>query len=146
MGGAPGRKRDGSNALPVPRFRRPESVEPNTAAESNQSETALSVSSNVPALSWTAGRDPVHQEGSSEWRGGSSAKYSWGREDTHELMQYRADDLHPEKSSVHGEVEMDVKLKHRTLVWRGILDARSDRDFFYVRYKRENGVLLRSKT
>lgn len=154
LGGADGSRVDlpvvpDLSALPVPRFRRPESVEPTTAAESNQSETALSVSSNVPALSWTAGRDLVHQEGSSEWRGGSSTKYPWGREDTHELMQYRADDLHPEKSSVHGEVEMDVKLKHRTLVWRGILDARSDRDFFYVRYKRElaeNGVLLRSKT
>jgi len=56
--------------------------------------------------------------------------------------------LHPEVSSVHGEAEMAVKLAGRDLLWRGILDAHSDRQNFYVQYQRElreNGKIIRSK-
>jgi hypothetical protein len=58
------------------------------------------------------------------------------------------DDLNPQTSSVHGEAEMAVGLKDRALLWRGILDARSDQRYFYVQYKRElveNGIVIRSK-
>jgi hypothetical protein len=64
-------------------------------------------------------------------------------------MSYRADDLHPEQSVVHGEVEIAVALKGRALLWRGILDTHSDRDNFYVSYRRElleNVALIRKKT
>lgn len=64
-------------------------------------------------------------------------------------MVYRADDLHPEKSSVHGEAEMAVALKDRALIWRGFLDTRSDQNNFYVQYRRElveNGKIIRSRS
>jgi uncharacterized protein len=133
--------------LPPPDFPMPKHGSVTAADEGTASE--LNVSSNVPALAWTVGRDPVHQLGTAEWRGGSSHDYPWGREETRELMSYRADDLHPEKSSVHGEVEMSVALKDRTLLWRGILDTRSDRDVFHVRYERqllENGTMIRTRS
>jgi hypothetical protein len=43
---------------------------------------------------------------------------------------------------------MAVKLAGRDLLWRGILDAHSDRQNFYVQYQRElreNGKIIRSK-
>jgi putative CocE/NonD family hydrolase len=131
--------------LPVPQLATPKSDAPAGPAAHGE----LNVSSNVPALSWTVGRDPNHQKGTAEWRGGSSDEYPWGREDVRELMSYRADDLHPEQSVVHGEVEIAVALKGRALLWRGILDTHSDRDNFYVSYRRElleNGALIRKKT
>jgi uncharacterized protein len=133
------------SSSPVPQLPGPESE---TTAETAAS-AELNVSSNVPGLSWTVGRDPVHQRGTAEWRGGSSDEYPWGREDVRELMSYRADDVHPEQSSVHGEVEMAVTLTGRALLWRGVLDTRSDRDNFYVSYRRElleNGTLIRKKS
>jgi hypothetical protein len=75
-------------------------------------------------------RDPVYQQSAVEWRGGVTDSFPWGVEDTRELMQYRADDLHPEVSSVDGEAEMAVKLTGRDLLWRGILDAHSDQQNF----------------
>lgn len=133
--------------LPPPKFPKPEHGSVAAVDEGTASE--LNVSSNVPALAWTVGRDPVHQLSTAEWRGGSSQDYPWGREETRELMSYHADDLHPEKSSVHGEVEMSVALKDRTLLWRGILDTSSDRDTFHVRYERqllENGKMIRTRS
>lgn len=152
FGGADGSRIDlpvvpAQGPLPVPYFPAPE-PEKRNASEAVQAPAEMNVSSNVPALSWTVSRDPVHQQASVEWRGGSSADYPWGREDTRELMTYRADDLHPETSSVHGEVEMAIQLKDRVLLWRGILDTRSDQQNFYVQYQRElieNGKTIRSK-
>jgi len=134
--------------LPTPVFRAPEHGSDAIAGDS-EAMSELNVSSNVPALAWTVGRDPVHQVGTAEWRGGSSNDYPWGREETRELMSYRADDLHPDQSTVHGEAEMSVALKDRTLLWRGILDTRSDHGTFYVQYRRElleNGKLIRTKS
>lgn len=150
LGGADGSRIDlpvvpDQGPLPIPRFPAPEAAE----ADSNDAQAAeLHVSSNVPALGWTVSRDPVLQQSTVEWRGGSTDDYPWGREDTRELMIYRADDLHPQTSSVHGEAEMAVGLKNRALLWRGILDTRSDQQYFYVQYKRElleNGTVIRSK-
>ncbi len=132
--------------LPIPQFRAPEAA--TTGSAEAQAPSEMNISSNVPALSWTVSRDPVHQQATVEWRGGSSNDYPWGQEDTRELMVYRADDVHPETSSVHGEAEMAVALKERALVWRGILDTHSDQQYFYVQYKRElveNGKVIRSK-
>lgn len=153
LGGADGSRIDlpvvpNRGPLPIPQFHAPES-QGTSGAEAAGPPAELNVSSNVPALSWTVSRDPVHQQAGVEWRGGSSADYSWGREETRERMVYRADDLHPENSSVHGEVEIEVRLKDRTLLWRGILDSHSDAQFFYVQYGRElveNGTLIRSKS
>jgi uncharacterized protein len=132
--------------LPIPQFRAPQAAQ--GGAVEAQAPSEMNVSSNVPALGWTVSRDPVHQQAAVEWRGGSSDDYPWGHEDTSELMVYRADDRHPETSSIHGEVEMAVALKDRALLWRGILDTRSDQENFYVQYKRElieNGKVIRSK-
>jgi predicted acyl esterase len=134
--------------LPVPQFRRPE-VEQTQTTGTSQPSGEMNLSSNVPGLSWTVSRDPVHQQASVEWRGGSTDDYPWGRQETREALTFRADDLHPETSSVHGEVETAVTLKNRALLWRGILDAHSDRDFFHVQYRRElieNGALLRTRS
>ena len=110
---------------------------------------ALNLSSNVPGLKWTVSRDPATQTASVEWRGGSSTEFAWGREDVRELMLFKADDRHPETSSVHGEAETTVTLPGRTLRWLGVLDTTSDRDNFYVGFRRElyeNGTLLRTRT
>jgi uncharacterized protein len=134
--------------LPVPTFGAPQADQARST-ETTQSSSELNVSSSVSALSWSVARDPVHQQASVEWRGGDSADYPWGREVTREVMSYRADDQHPERSSVHGEADITVTLRDRTLIWRGILDTHSDRDFFYVQYQRElseNGKIKRSKT
>jgi len=135
--------------LPVPQFRAPETEAAEVGQADAPASLEMNVSSNVPALSWTVSRDPVHQQATVEWRGGSSDDYPWGHEEVRELMVYRADDLHPEISSVHGEAEMAVALKDRALLWRGILDTRSDRENFYVQYQRElveNGKIIRSKS
>ena len=129
-----------------PRGSRPRRPPQRITAEAPAAD--LHVSSNVPALGWTVSRDPVLQQSTVEWRGGSTDEFPWGREETRELMVYKADDLHPQTSSVHGEADMIVGLKERTLHWRGILDARSDRQNFYVQYKRElteNGRVIRSR-
>jgi hypothetical protein len=55
-----------------------------------QAAAELHVSSNVPALGWTVSCDPVLQQSTVEWRGGSADDYPWGREDTRELMVYKA--------------------------------------------------------
>ena len=109
-------------------------------------EEGLNLSSNVPGLKWTVSRDPAAQTASVEWRGGSSTTFDWGREDVREVMIFKADDLHPESSSVHGEAETTILLPGRELRWLGVLDTTSDRENFYVGYRRElyqNGALLR---
>ncbi len=134
--------------LPTPVFRAPESDGPQ-AVLSDGVDGEMSLSSNVPGLAWTVSRDPARQKASVEWRGGSTDHFSWGDEAVRELLQFYADDLHPEQSSVHGEAEIEVTLPKRTLLWRGLLDERSDHDHFYVQYQRqllENGVLIRSKS
>jgi hypothetical protein len=135
---------DGS--LPIPQFSAPEAASALVGESHEPSE--LNLSSQIPGLSWTVTRDPVHQQSAVEWRDGATDSFPWGVEDTRELMQYRADDPHPEVSSVHGEAEMAVKLTGRDLLWRGVLDAHSDQQNFYVQYQRElreNGKLIRSK-
>lgn len=136
------------NSLPIPHFSHPESDPDAGRSSSAKQASELNLSSDVPGLSWIVTRDPARQQGSMEWRGGSSDDYLWGREETRELLQFHADDLHPETASVHGEAEISVQLKGRLLLWRGIMDTRSDRDFFYLSYKRElveNGKLIRTK-
>jgi putative CocE/NonD family hydrolase len=153
LGGADGSRIDlpvvpDKGPLPVPQFRAQEIETEESGGSAGTPPADLNVSSNVPGLAWIVSRDPVHQQATVEWRGGSSDDYPWGHEETRELMLYRADDLHPETSSVHGEVEMSVGLKERALLWRGILDTRSDTGNFYVQYKRElleNGKIIRSK-
>jgi putative CocE/NonD family hydrolase len=151
LGGAGGSRID----LPVVPDRGPRSASQFAAPEAaramageSRATTEINASSNVPALGWIVSRDPVHQQATVEWRGGSEADFAFGRETTTELMQYKADDLHPEASSIHGEVEMTVNLPGRVLVWRGILDERSDAENFYVQYARElreNGALIRTR-
>jgi uncharacterized protein len=136
--------------LPIPQFRMPETDQLATEADSKPAtDGEMSLSSNVPGLAWTVSRDPARQQATVEWRGGSSDHFTWGEETVRELLQFHADDLHPALSSVHGEAEIEVRLPKRTLLWRGLLNERSDHDYFYVQYERqllENGVLIRTKS
>jgi hypothetical protein len=132
------------SALPPPTF----AAVQETSSPSDADE-GLNVSSNVPGLKWTISRDPGTQTAKVEWRGGSSTDFDWGHEDVHESMTYEADDLHPEKSTVHGVSETVVKLPNRELIWRAILDTTSDHDHFYVTLRRElyeNGTLKRERS
>jgi uncharacterized protein len=150
LGGAAGSRIElpvvpAQSPLPRPVFAPPAAAAGGGASEPT---TEMNVSSNVPALEWTVSRDPVAQQGKVEWRGGSSDDYPWGREVVSEHMVYRADDLHPETSSVHGEASMSVSLKERALEWRTLLDVRSDLQSFYVDFSRElreGGKLIRRK-
>ena len=101
-------------------------------------------------LGWTISRDPASQQSTVEWRGGSLTHYPWGSEDIRELMVYRADDVHPERSSLHGETTMTVRLEagKRVLVWRAVHDVRSDQQDFHIQVTRElteNGKRLRQR-
>jgi hypothetical protein len=132
------------SALPPPTFAAVQETSSSTDADEG-----LNVSSNVPGLKWTISRDPGTQTAKVEWRGGSSTDFDWGHEDVHESMTYEADDLHPEKSAVHGVSETVVKLPNRELIWRATLDTTSDHDHFYVTLRRElyeNGTLKRERS
>jgi putative CocE/NonD family hydrolase len=131
--------------LPRPVFAPPAT---DTAGGTDAATAEMNVSSNVPGLGWTVSRNPVAQQGMVEWRGGSSDDYPWGREVVSEHMVYRADDLHPETSSIHGEASMNIFLRDRRLEWSTLLDVHSDRQNFYVDFKRElrgNDKLIRRK-
>ncbi len=130
-------------ALPSPVF-----AAPAIEVGDNEAATELNVSSNVPALGWTVSRNPVTQQAMVDWRGGSSDDFPWGREEVSEHMVYRADDLHPDASSVHGEASMIVSLKNRVLEWRTLLNVHSDLQNFYLDFSRElreNHKLIRRK-
>jgi hypothetical protein len=132
-------------ALPAPVFRAPER-EPQ-AVRAHES-AALNVSSNVSGQEWITRRDPAKQQGTVEWHGGDVKDYPWGSEEVREEMLFRADDLHPEQSSVHGDTVMTVSLKDRQLEWRTLTDTRSDLQNFYIEVTRElheNGKLIRRK-
>jgi hypothetical protein len=69
-------------------------------------------------------------------------------EQVSEHIVYRADDVHPELSSVQGEAVMTVKLKDRELVWRTVQNTHSEQKNFYIEVKRqltENGKETRSR-
>ena len=133
-------------ALPAPSFSAPE-LEP-AAAGAQEPAAALNLSSNVSGKDWITRRDPARQQSTVEWRGGDVDDYPWGTEEIREEMLFRADDLHPDQSSVHGETVMTVRLKERLLEWRTLIDTRSDVQSFYIevtRELRENDKLIRRK-
>lgn len=134
--------------LPRPEFAPPEQEAGPARPPPHGSE--LNVSSNVPGLGWTITRDVAHQQSTVEWRGGSLEDYPWGTEDIRELTVYRADDLHPERSSVHAETTMTVRLQggRRVLVWRAVHEVQSDRQNFNIAVTRElteNGKQIRKR-
>jgi uncharacterized protein len=152
LGGADGSRIDlpvvpAKSALPIPTFAAPEGAAP--AAAGGDDADALIISSNVPGLGWEVSRDPAQLQASVNWRGGDTLHFTWGEEEVRELMQYHADDRHPEQSSVHGEAQTIVRLKNRELLWRAIIDTRSDAANFYIDVRRElleNGKQIRART
>jgi hypothetical protein len=152
LGGADGSRIDlpvvpRKSALPIPTFAVPDHVAAATAAPEDAS--ALIASSNVPGLGWEVSRDPAQLQASVTWRGGDTLDFPWGEEEVRELMQYHADDRHPELSSVHGEAQTTVRLKNRELLWRAVIDTRSDAGNFYIDVRRElleNGKQIRDKS
>ncbi len=86
-----------------------------------------------------------------EWRGSGMTEYPWGRLTDAERLTYDvADDLGGNgASSISGLAETTIVLRDRVLVWRAVLDLRSDTKNFYYRLRREllrDGALLREKT
>jgi uncharacterized protein len=150
LGGAQGSRIDlpvvpAYGAVAPPKFHPPETE---TSAGDKQAEPEMNLSSNVAGLAWIVSRNPARRQGTVDWHGGSSDDYAWGHESTDEHIVYRAEDAHPELSSVHSEVTKSVLLKDRALVWRGVLDAHSDAQNFYLDFKRElseNGKLIRTR-
>ncbi len=160
LGGADGSRIDlpvvpDKSALPIPRFAVPEAAAAAPAGHGDAAApdvgsdaSSLNVSSNVPGLGWQVSRDPARLQASVTWRGGDTLHFSWGEEEVRELMQYHADDGHPELSSVHGEAQTSVRLRNRELLWRAVIDTRSDAENFYVDVRRElleNGKPIRSR-
>ena len=98
---------------------------------------------------WTLERDEARQKSTVRWKGKSEEIYPWGKETDLEAMTYDLDDVHPEAMSVHGEAEIVMALKDRTLNWRGHLAVTSDAKNFYYKYTREllkNGATIKTKT
>ena len=82
------------------------------------------------------------------WSGNDESQFPRGRMQDHEQMSYEVQDSKPEASKVHGEGSTTVELQNRTLVWRIILDVRSDPKNFYYHFERhlaENGKEIRTK-
>ena len=86
---------------------------------------------------WKTERDELSGKTKVSWNGKSEETYPWGKETDLEALTYEADDNHPEASSVHGEAEIAMALKDRTLSWRGHLTLTSDAKNFYYKYVRE---------
>lgn len=98
---------------------------------------------------WKTERDELAGKTKVSWDGKSEETYPWGKETDLEALTYDADDSHPEASTVHGEAEIAMALKDRTLTWRGHLTLTSDVHNFYYKYVRElyqDGKLLKQKT
>jgi putative CocE/NonD family hydrolase len=98
---------------------------------------------------WTLERDEGRQKSTVHWKGKSEEQFPWGKETDLESMTYDADDAHPETMTVHGEAQIIMTLKDRTLDWRGHLSVSSDQENFYYKYTREllkDGTQLKTKT
>jgi len=98
---------------------------------------------------WKTERDELAGKTTVRWNGKSEETYPWGKETDLEALTYEADDNHPETSAVHGEAEIAMALKDKTLTWRGHLTLTSDAKNFYYKYIRElyqDGNLLKQKT
>ena len=98
---------------------------------------------------WKTERDELAGKTKVLWNGKSEETYPWGKETDTEALTYEADDNHPEISSVHGEAEIAMSLKDRTLSWKGHLTLTSDAKNFYYKYVRElyqDGKLVKDKT
>jgi putative CocE/NonD family hydrolase len=94
-------------------------------------------------------RDEIRQVTRVEWHGSDSTRYSWGKRTHHEQLIYEVEDAHPEINVVRGDADTSFQLKGRTLLYRGHLEMRSDRNAFYYTYERvlrENGSMIRQKT
>src|SRR5581483_2189404 len=98
---------------------------------------------------WTVERDEARHQATVHWSGKDSSHYPWGTQTDAERITYKADDAHPDMSSVEGEVETTFKLKGRELQWRGHLSVTTDQKNFYYAYTREllkDGEVVRKKT
>jgi len=72
-----------------------------------------------------------------------------GKETDYENLTYKADDAHPESSSVVGEAKTVLQLHDRALTWQGHLSVTTDQKNFNYKYTREllkDGQMIKSKT
>jgi uncharacterized protein len=98
---------------------------------------------------WKTERDELAGKTTVRWNGKSEETYPWGKETDLEALTYETDDNHPESSAVHGEAEIVMASKDKTLTWRGHLTLTSDAKNFYYKYVRElyqDGKILKQKT
>jgi predicted acyl esterase len=104
----------------------------------------------LPGELWTKQVDEIQQVTSWEWHGGQETiKFPWGGERHQDRLTFKVKNDLSESPTEHGEGETVVELPGRTLVWRDVLDLRSDKTNFYYHFTRlllENGKNVREKT
>jgi hypothetical protein len=94
-------------------------------------------------------RDPRNGDATAIATNSSATRYPWGTELFRERIEHRTSDQHPEKTSVRGSHELEIRLEDRVLLLQGETSVSSDRENFYFEYSRrlnENGKLLREKS
>jgi uncharacterized protein len=98
---------------------------------------------------WTIERDEANGKAIVHWSGKAAEQYPWGKETDYENLTYKADDAHPESSSVVGEAKTVLQLHDRALTWQGHLSVTTDQKYFHYKYTREllkDGQMIKSKT
>lgn len=98
---------------------------------------------------WTIERDEANGKTTVHWSGKAAEQYPWGKETDYENLTYKADDAHPESSSVVGEAKTVLQLHDRALTWQGHLSVTTDQKNFNYKYTREllkDGQMIKSKT
>jgi len=98
-------------------------------------------------------RNPQNHSTQMTYQGHEESSFPWGSIDNHEKMTYSVQEPTGGEliiqSSVLGEVENIVRLKDKTLTWRGELEFRGDADFFYYQFTRRlfnDSRLVRERT
>jgi uncharacterized protein len=130
------------STLPPPRFAPP--------AKSEELPGVRVSGTWLPGELWTKQIDAIEQVTSWEWHGGQETiKFPWGGERHQDKLRFQVTHDLSESPTEHGEGETIVELPGRTLVWRDVLDLRSDKASFYYHFMRllfENGKKVREKT
>jgi uncharacterized protein len=128
------------NGLPAPDFQPPDPAEQRTDIHST---------GELWPGEWTTTRDEANHKTVVNWHGKTETEYPWGKETDYEGLTYKAEDDHPDISSVLGEAKSVFELKGRVLTWQGHLSVTTDQNNFYYKYTREllkDGAMFKQKT
>ncbi|MFZ0738978.1 MAG: CocE/NonD family hydrolase [Candidatus Acidiferrales bacterium] len=130
------------NGLPRPVFQPPE--------PSDRAPGVHGAGDYLPGELWTKTQDGFNHVTRLDWWDGKTfTEFPWGKTSHQDKMHFEVQDAHSETASFHGVGESTVELPGRDLLWRDVLDFRSDKVNFYYDFKRElylNGQLIREKS